>query len=131
MALLESDLDGRNIDQIGNITTVDTTVLGVTPLINPGQYYRGASNRLFVCAIVFLFSNPSLPQQPQLSFGSGASANDWSPTTFYTSLTSNPWIILWTQPTPVYAASTLLFQVNVVVSGGTGTMAITTYGAAF
>ena len=136
MPLLQSDLDGRNIEQLGNITLIDLTTVGVTPLLNPGQYYRASSNRLFVCAIQMAFNGNAIHgvQQPTLSFGSGAAANDWSPATFYSSVGGSPQIILWTQPTPIYAASTLLFQANVTMASdpfAPSTMTVTVYGAAF
>lgn len=132
-SLLPTDLLGRNIDQLGNYTLVSLTATGVTPLLSAGDYKRLASNRLYICAIG-LDGWTVAGSTPTLSFGSGASANDWSSAAVVTGPASLPssvaTMLVWTAATTVYASSILLFQVN-VTGASLGKCNVALYGAAF
>jgi hypothetical protein len=112
-ALLVSDLDGRNVDWLGAFVLVGPAT-GFYPLINAGDQDVLASNRTVVMAVVmdqWTFAGPS---SATVAFGSGMTA-DWRGQSVVTSPgIGGAAILTFSDATPVYASSTLLFQMNLV-----------------
>ena len=129
-SLLPSDINGRQIGQLGNYTIVPLTATGVTPLINIGDYTRQASNRIMIVAIG-IDTWTAANSTPTVSFGSGAAANDWSSAAVVTGPVSLPnsitTFLMWGPLVTIYAASTLLFQANVTATS-LGSFNVTVYG---